>query len=153
MGFPYWASDKIYGSCSCNWTDFHICDGIFGIFECRNFPYEWYLGVSINFRKYFPIANCKWGRGVVVMERYLWEFCAIILQNNILRDNDEELCGGKYIPQISHHCQICPENVVQLRRNDYFHVPGSGYGQQYPRMEYVVCPPDNSLLHRVSYNR
>lgn len=44
--------DAIHGKCESNRTGFHICDGIFGLFECWNVTFERNYVVST------AIANC-----------------------------------------------------------------------------------------------
>lgn len=46
MGFYDWNGDTIHGKCTSDWTNFHICYGISGLFECWNATLEWNIVVS-----------------------------------------------------------------------------------------------------------
>lgn len=46
MGFHDWSGDTIHRKCQSDWTNFHICYGISGLFECWNVTFEWNIIVS-----------------------------------------------------------------------------------------------------------
>lgn len=48
MGFPNRSGDTLHGSCACYRAYLYICNGIPGLSECGNLPYERHTGVSMR---------------------------------------------------------------------------------------------------------
>lgn len=131
VGIPDWPSYKIHRPCTCHRANFRFRHGLSCIPQCRNFPLEWYFGVSSD-----NLARLA----VAVKSIFLQ------LQNYFLWYYHEKLCWGQYIAQVAHNNKICLEDVEQFIGNDYFHVSGSRDRQQQPRMEHLVHPFDNTFL-------